>query len=288
MPIMEYNLFKQIFNETIFEKSKADLLEKIASSPSRYIGLFRPTKPKAKILQNLLQSHEIRFGDAFEHTIEKYLQIKGCEILPKKFTNGDGEVLNIDQCFRKDGKVYFIEQKVRDDHDSTKKRGQILNFEKKLDIMLLKYAEEELIGIFYFIDPELVKNKNFYIAELSKMTKDYNVETKIFYGKPLFEYLGYSDIWDEILEYLVEWKKEIPDLPEINFDLDAQDTFEEIKDLKPLVFRKLLANDELFKEIILTLFPQKKTLKLLHEYYSTKTETIYKTIAQNLEKRITN
>ena len=285
---MEYNLFKQIFNETIFEKSKADLLEKIASSPSRYIGLFRPTKPKAKILQNLLQSHEIRFGDAFEHTIEKYLQIKGCEILPKKFTNGDGEVLNIDQCFRKDGKVYFIEQKVRDDHDSTKKRGQILNFEKKLDIMLLKYAEEELIGIFYFIDPELVKNKNFYIAELSKMTKDYNVETKIFYGKPLFEYLGYSDIWDEILEYLVEWKKEIPDLPEINFDLDAQDTFEEIKDLKPLVFRKLLANDELFKEIILTLFPQKKTLKLLHEYYSTKTETIYKTIAQNLEKRITN
>ena len=288
MPIMEYNLFKQIFNETIFEKSKADLLEKIASSPSRYIGLFRPTKPKAKILQNLLQSHEIRFGDAFEHTIEKYLQIKGCEILPKKFTNGDGEVLNIDQCFRKDGKVYFIEQKVRDDHDSTKKRGQILNFEKKLDIMLLKYAEEELIGIFYFIDPELVKNKNFYIAELSKMTKDYNVETKIFYGKTLFEYLGYSDIWDEILEYLVEWKKEIPDLPEINFDLDAQDTFEEIKDLKPLVFRKLLANDELFKEIILTLFPQKKTLKLLHEYYSTKTETIYKTIAQNLEKRITN
>jgi len=288
MPIMEYNLFKQIFNETIFEKSKADLLEKIASSPSRYIGLFRPTKPKAKILQNLLQSHEIRFGDAFEHTIEKYLQIKGCEILPKKYTNGDGEVLNIDQCFRKDGKVYFIEQKVRDDHDSTKKRGQILNFEKKLDIMLLKYAEEELIGIFYFIDPELVKNKNFYIAELSKMTKDYNVETKIFYGKPLFEYLGYSDIWDEILEYLVEWKKEIPDLPEINFDLDAQHTFEEIKDLKPLVFRKLLANDELFKEIIFTLFPQKKTLKLLHEYYSTKTETIYKTIAQNLEKRITN
>jgi len=285
---MEYNLFKQIFNETIFEKSKADLLEKIASSPSRYIGLFRPTKPKAKILQNLLQSHEIRFGDAFEHAIEKYLQIKGCEILPKRFTNGDGDVLNIDQCFRKEGKVYFIEQKVRDDHDSTKKRGQILNFEKKLDVMLSKYAEEELIGIFYFIDPELVKNKNFYKAELSKMTKDYNVETQIFYGKPLFEYLGYSDIWDEILEYLVEWKKEIPDLPEINFDLDAQHTFEEIKDLKPLVFRKLLANDELFKEIILTLFPQKKTLKLLHKYYSTKTETIYKTIALNLYQRITD
>jgi Holliday junction resolvase-like predicted endonuclease len=286
MAIMDYNLFKQIFNETIFEKSKADLLEKISNSPSRYIGLFRPTKPKAKILQNLLQSHEIRFGDAFEHVIEKYLQIKGCEILQKRFTNSDGDVLNIDQCFRKDGKVFFIEQKIRDDHDSTKKRGQILNFEKKLDIMLSKYAEEELIGIFYFIDPELVKNKNYYTTELIKMTNDYNVETHIFYGKTLFDYLGYSDIWNETLEYLAIWKKEIPDLPEINFDLDAHHTFEEIKYLKPLVFRKLLENEEIFNEIVLTLFPEKKTLKLLYEYYSQKQETIYRTIANKLNEKI--
>lgn len=283
---MQYSLFKQIFNETIFEKSKADLLEKISSSPSRYIGLFRPTKPKAKILQNLLQSHEIRFGDAFEHVIEKYLQIKGCELLPKTFTNGDGAVLSIDQCFRKNGKVYFIEQKVRDDHDSTKKRGQILNFEKKLDIMLSNYQEEELIGIFYFIDPELVKNRNFYVGELKKMTNDYNVETQIFYGKSLFDYLGYADIWEEILTYLVEWKKDIPDLPEINFDLNAQHTFEEIKDLKPLVFRKLFENEEIFKEIVLTLFPEKITLNLLYQYFSSKHETIYKTLAINLSKRI--
>lgn len=30
---MAHNQFKHIFNETIFEKSKAELLEKIASSP---------------------------------------------------------------------------------------------------------------------------------------------------------------------------------------------------------------------------------------------------------------
>jgi len=107
---MENHHFKQIFNETIFEKSKADLLEKIASSPSRYIGLFRATKPKAKILQNLLQSHEIRFGDAFEHVIEKYLQLKACEILPKRFTTNGGDILNIDQCFRQGKKIFFIEQ----------------------------------------------------------------------------------------------------------------------------------------------------------------------------------
>lgn len=175
---------------------------------------------------------------------------------------------------------------MRDDHDSTKKRGQIQNFEKKLDVMLSKYGEKELVGVFYFIDPDLVKNKNFYSDELSKMTNDYNVETHIFYGKALFDYLDYSDIWDEILEYLAIWKKEIPDLPEINFDIDVHHTFNEIKDLKSLVFRKLLENEEIFNEIVLTLFPEKKTLKLLYEYYSQKQETIYRTIANKLNKRL--
>ncbi|NCO80069.1 restriction endonuclease, partial [Candidatus Falkowbacteria bacterium] len=162
---MQYEKFKNIFNETIFEESKAVLIEKIAKYPNRYIGLFRPTKPKAKILQNLLQSHEIRFGDAFETIIEEYLREFGYEILEKRFVNSDDDELNLDQCFKADDKVYFIEQKVRDDHDSTKKRGQIANFEKKLSEMVDKYNESNLVGIFYFIDPDLQKNKNYYQAE---------------------------------------------------------------------------------------------------------------------------
>jgi hypothetical protein len=288
MPIMEYNLFKQIFNETIFEKSKADLLEKIAGSPYRYIGLFRPTKPKAKILQNLLQSHEIRFGDAFEHIIEKYFLLKGCETLPKRIKIEASDVLNVDQCFRKDGNVYFIEQKIRDDHDSTKKRGQIDNFEKKLGVLLSNYAEEELIGIFYFLDPDFMKNRNFYSTELSLISRDYNVETHLFYGKHLFDYLGFEDIWDEILQYLAQWKIEIPELPEINFDFDAQHTFEEIKNLKPLVFRKLFSNDDIFSEILLTIFPQRSTLNLLLNHFNERSlnNKIFHTLHEMLNDKL--
>ncbi|HOU81715.1 MAG: restriction endonuclease [Parcubacteria group bacterium] len=281
---MNYNKFKQILNETIFEKSKADLLTKIANSPSRYIGLFRPTKPKAKLLQNLLQSHEIRFGDAFEIIIEEYLRIIGYEILPKTLKYDD-DYLNVDQCFKKNKMIYFIEQKVRDDHDSTKKRGQIENFEKKLS-RLLKIYGENIIGIFYFLDPELKKNKNYYEKELLKINKDYNVETFLFYGQDLFNYLDYKNIWSEIIRYLEKWKKEIPELPEINFDLDAKHTFEEIKDLDTLVFRKLFTDDIIFQEILLTLFPENKTLKLLYEYFLTKDLTIYKNLANILSKRI--
>ncbi len=283
---MNYNQFKSIFNEAIFDKSKADLLEKVAHNPSRYIGLFRPTKPKAKILQNLLQSHEIRFGDAFEDAIKEYIQLEGCENLQRRYTLASGDVLDVDQCFAKDNKIYFIEQKVRDDHDSTKKRGQVDNFERKLEHLQSVYCEKEVVGIMFFIDPELNKNKNYYSSKLQEMGADYGAETQLFYGEPLFEYLGFKGVWQEILSHLRRWRKEIPDMPEINFDLDAQQTFEEIKDLKTSTYRKLLENDELFSEIILTIFPQQTVLRMLLEHFETKTTKIYATLAKKLRDRL--
>lgn len=118
------------------------------------------------------------------------------------------------------------------------------------------------------------------------MSSDYNLETQLFYGKALFDYLGFTDIWNEILSYLKEWKIEIPDLPEINFDLDAQHTFNEIKDLKPATFRKLFDNDEVYEQIVKTLFPENKTLKLLLQHFKQQKATIYKTLTEKLKQKI--
>jgi Holliday junction resolvase-like predicted endonuclease len=196
---MNYDKFETIFNKEIFERSKPKLIETIAKEPNRYIGLFRPTKPKGKLLQNLLQSHEIRMGNAFEVLLEAYFEILGYKILQKKFPD---EKLDIDQCFKNSDKIYFIEQKMRDDHDSSKKRGQKENFEKKLNLMIKKYGDKNLTGIFYFIDPDLRKNENYYQDELSKMKKDYKTELYLFYGKELFEFIKSPSVWDEILDYL--------------------------------------------------------------------------------------
>ena len=224
----------------------------------------------------------------FEEVIEEYFREFGYEILEKKFVNGDNDELNLDQCFKFNNKVYFIEQKIRDDHDSTKKRGQIENFEKKLNEMISKYGERNLVGIFYFIDPDLQKNKNYYKAELEKMSRDYGIELYLFYGVELFELLNKKDVWGEILNYLEQWKKEIPDFPETNFDIDAESSFEEIKDLSPSLYRKIFQDDVIFNEIVLTIFPEKKTLKLLLDYFKEKSseKTIYKTIANLLEERL--
>jgi len=199
---MNYNEFKKIFNDAIFEKSKVDLIRKIAEEPNRYIGLFRPTKPKAKILQNLLQSHEIRFGDAFETAIEKYLMLGGYEILQKRYIDEAGDALNVDQCFKKNESTYFVEQKIRDDHDSTKKRGQIDNFEKKLNVLISQYGENNMHGYFYFIDPDLTKNKNFYQSELAKMSTAYAVVLHLCYGNEFFDKISEQGMWAEIIQHL--------------------------------------------------------------------------------------
>ena len=263
---MKYEKFTTILNKKIFEESKSKLFEKISQNPNRFIGLFRPTKPKAKILQNLTQSNEIKFGDAFEVLIEEYLKEKNFEMLEKNFLK---EKLNLDQHFKKDNKFYFVEQKIRDDHDSTKKRGQIENFDKKLNLLLdKKINEKNLIGIIYFIDSDLSKNKKFYLEKIEEFKKNLGVELHLFYGKEFFNFFGLN--WNEVLNYLEKWKCELPDLPEIDFDKDAEKTFEEIKNLSPSTFNKVFSNEEIFQEIILTLFPQKKSFKIIAKLFQRK------------------
>jgi len=277
---MEYKLFKSILDNQIFESSKRDLIEKIAEHPERYIGLFRPTKPRAKILQNLLQSNEIRFGDALEILFEKYFDQLNFINLSKNIKSGN-EYLNLDQLFKDKKHIYFIEQKVRDDHDSTKKRGQLANFEKKINALIQEYDESKLKCFTYFIDPSLVKNKKYYSTEITKIQSDYKIYAKLCYGQELWNEINHPEVWNELLKYLERWKKEIPDMPSINFDEDAENTFEEIKSIKVSVFRKLFNNKNICKEILPILFPKKKTLELLQKYFSLqeKQNSIYKTLS---------
>jgi len=282
---MNYQKFCAILNKHIFEGEKKELLRKIAEAPERFIGLFRPTKPGAKILQYLLQSHEIRMGDAFEEVIKEILKDMGFKILDETIINESGEILFLDQYFTDGEKYYFIEQKVRDDHDSTKKRGQISNFETKLEILHKKHGSN-LIGIMYFIDPELYKNKAYYSQELKKFEKFYGVTLYLFYGKELFNYFKKPHIWEDLLLWLKEWKNTLPELPEINFDITPEKNFNEIKDLELRTWRKILENDNLWEEgIMKVIFKEGITLKMLLEFFKSQYAS-YSQLINLLSERI--
>jgi len=286
---MNYELFTKILNKHIFEDNRIKLFEKIANSPERFLGLFRPSKPHTKILQHLLQSAEILMGDAFEEIIKEIFKGCGYQMLHNKILTEDGKPLDLDQFFKKDNNFYLIEQKLRDDHDSSKKIGQIKNFENKIETLRDKVISDGfvLIGIMYFIDPDFLKNKRYYLEEISKLSKFYGVELHLFYGKELFEYFQCPEIWDNMLEWLKTWKDNLPNLPDIDLDKDPEISFHEIKDIKPSIWRYILINEDLWKEgIIASLFSKGETLKLLNQYFKSKNDKPYKELAKMLSEKL--
>lgn len=287
--ILDYEYFKQCLNSKLFEDSYSDLIKKIAENSERYVGLFRPTKPKTKLIQNITQSHEIRFGDALEFIFERYFEAVGFTLHTKRLFLQDKE-LNIDQLFSKDNKLYMIEQKVRDDHDSTKKVGQFNNFENKYYALTLQYKEYEIIPIMWFIDDSLTKNRNYYLQEMQKLKNDYGCIPYLFYGEQLFlsEIADFNiKIWNETLLYLEQWKNGLPDMPEINFDKNTTNVFNEIKDLSPTIYRKLFTNDDIIQQIFPIIFPEKKVLRLLYDYFKKQEGQIYRTLGGYLQDLLT-
>lgn len=122
---MQYSNFKKMLKKEVFgEDLNYQILKTVIENPQRYIGIFRVTSAKTKLIQNITQSCEIKFGDFIENILTEYIADMGYENLDKNLgKDEEGNELSADQVFKNGRNVVLIEQKIRDDHDSTKKRG---------------------------------------------------------------------------------------------------------------------------------------------------------------------
>ncbi|HLQ84453.1 HpyAIV family type II restriction enzyme [Staphylococcus cohnii] len=303
---MNYSDFKQVLDDTLFTDAKVTLLKNLKKNPSRFVGIFRASTPKGKLIQNFTQSLEIKYGDALESVFREMFSDYGLEKLPQDYKNPkNGKDLNVDQVFKYGNNVIFIEQKIRDDHDSTKKSGQFTNFKDKYNVLKDYYRGYKIIGSMWFIDDSLVKNKKYYITELEKLEKS-DDEFCLAYGGEIFKFLANEldinelpDMWYEICKYLELWKKDIPDLPELNFDKDPEETmraFKTIIEEESISFlSKLFENDKVVDYIFPIIFPEKKSLLLLKQFINAQIEEYdftsrkmknYEKINENLGKII--
>ena len=129
--------------------------------------------------------------------------------------------------------------------------------------------EFDIRSYIYFIDDSLRKNKNYYLERIEYLKEFYNCDIYLTYGKELYLSEDIEQNWeDDILFFLKKWKKSLPELPELNFDLDFEDTFNEIKLMSINDLIKLFSNEEIIKQIFPILFPSKKTLRILSSFYN--------------------
>ena len=83
----------------------------------------------------------------------------------------------------------------------------------------------------------------------------------------MFEQLSYPDIWRNIMTNLKKWRHDIPDLPNVNFDTNPEESAEEIKDLPLRIFRKLFDDERIVEQILPVLFQTGETLAILEPYF---------------------
>src|SRR5699024_286915 len=271
--IMQYERFKVILDEILFTDAKKKLLINLREYPSRFIGLFRASNPRGKLIQNYTQSLEIRFGDALELIFREMFEEYNLEPLPLNYNTDENKKLSIEQVvkYEEEKCILFIEQKVRDDHDSTKKVGQFNNFVDKYHTLKREYKDYKLVGAMWFIDESLTKNNRYYNDLLDAMEHG-NDELFLAYGGGLFEKLSEElkikssyIMWKDINDYLECWKEDIPDLPDVNYDKNTEETmevFKEIIDEKGTNYlNKLFENEKIIKEIFPIIFPYKTSLE---------------------------
>jgi hypothetical protein len=122
---------------------------------------------------------------------------------------------------------------------------------------------------------------------LNEFRDFYGIKLYLFYGHELFEHLGFPHLWDKLIKWLTQWKAELPDFPEINLDISPHESFVEIMAMKPLHWRKLLENDQLWADgIIHVLFNNGSTLRLILESFSRKHTSAHRNLAWLLEKKL--
>lgn len=260
--IMTYEHFIERLNNRIKSDDSFfyELLVTVVKNPNRYTGIFRLSNAKTKLIQNVTQSREIKFGDFMEEIITEYIALMGYTNLDKSIgTDTEGNALSADQVFRNGNTVYLIEQKIRDDHDSTKKRGQYENFRKKYALLHRKYPNCNINATMWFIDDSLVKNKNYYIAEAAAEETPY-VTKNIFYGGSLFSNLfGRSDVWNEVCSYLLRNKQErsneILNIPDFDTSDEIFLALLKLKRTEPTLYRKLISSTPAYVQLRTELFP---------------------------------
>lgn len=219
--IISYEEFCELLSKHIQSGDEfyLNLLKNVIDNPSRYCGLFRLSNAKSKLIQNVTQSKEIKFGDIVEELATEYIERLGYKTFNKNLgADEKGDFLNVDQYFTDGTNIYIVEMKIRDDHDSTKKRGQYSNFQKKIKLVRKLNPTAHIDASMWFVDDSLVKNKNYY-KEMMQSDDFMNCTLHLYYGSEFFHSLKNGDnAWAEFIQILTQYR-----VDNSNVDVDIPD-----------------------------------------------------------------
>ncbi len=278
--MIDDDFIKSKYYEMVNKNVIPKLIKKISSEPDRFLD-YNSISYSDEIYQFLLTSTKIKIG-IFHEFLLKYLFVSvGYKPLDNVILI-DNKQIKIDQLLTKGDRVILIEQKMKDDHDSTKKTSIINDLKIKIDNIYKSCPTKKLTVYLYFVKTKR-KNANYYLSEIAKLRAEYNININLCYGNSIFE----NEKEIGLLNYMNEFsnKKRNGNF-EVNLDGEnnefSERTFHQIKDLSIQIWLNILNNKELVKEILPIIFPSKNVggvLNLLFLYFKKKYKKDYDKIS---------
>lgn len=217
---MEYSKYKEIFDQYFVLSDVTSFVKGLVKDNTSFKRLTTPFNIKPFI--DRLQSHylisiNIKFGDALEAIVKQYLIEKGVSFLDRNFVPQH----DCDQIFQFNNKIFLIEQKIRDDHDSSKKRGQVNNYLTKKQV--IKEKSQECICCSWFIDPDFTKNKNYYLTEIPSDELYYGKEIEYFFKEKVFHDNKCDGFFQELLNNIIKYKNSFSPFQTTSLYIDYRD-----------------------------------------------------------------
>lgn len=231
------------------------------SNEKRLVNPYGTTPYKVVLLQTLETSSGIRLGYANQGVISALLEESGYVKLPTTVTAADGMTLAIDHLVQKQGVIYMIEQKAKDDHDSSNRLAQLKSFIKKYETVVALYPGIEVVPIFYFLDSRFYKNKKYFQKQIELSGK--GDTCKLLYEEELFSFLGLENPLDGIKENFKRVREEMGSERSINFDLHPRVAANYLLSKKKSVLMRIFSNPNLVDFMTDTIFPSGDTFKTL-------------------------
>ena len=207
------------------------------------------------LMYNTLNVRQIILGSKVEEIADSVVQeVLGFEVLPKEVTytkkNGKKKVGKADHVWRTTNEdVYVVEQKLRDNHDNTKKDGQVADFNAKVKAFRDLYPNKNVVGVFWFVDDTVKVSRK-------TLQKTLIENSTVRYGCEIFH-----DIDDGCLAFekiLNEIENRRNDDLVINFDTDPDLYFNDlVLSTDDNVFlEKFMTNEKVKKYVLPVISPE--------------------------------
>lgn len=283
-------------------------IEKLADSPERLVGVLHANTFELGSITSFGYSRNNSFGNAIEGIFREIIESNGWTIEGTTYNLEDYALktprmskkkkISVDQVFSNNNSVVFIEQKIRDDHDTSKWEGQWNNFEYKLKVLTEIYKEKDVIGIMWMIDDNFERNKENYLDKIEKLSDDFKNKVFLIYGADIDEKLnelgGRQNLYYQpFYNFLDNWHNESVKIPDLNFDKYAYDCLQVFQGLSEKQAISFFTNESIVTEVFPIIFPNMQAIKAYNLMLQTKDkktkkeEKILPILEKLIEKSIT-